>query len=106
MYFAFEILKSVGEENLYNFHRFIDQSNKKTYGRIADMLLYFSSVVFSSTIFQIPLSRREVADMVGTSRESAGRVLSKFNNEGIIKISGRKIAINDMRKLEKISKLG
>jgi CRP-like cAMP-binding protein len=104
--FAFEILKSLGEENLYNFHRFIDQSNKKTYGRIADMLLYFSRVVFGSTKFQIPLSRKEVADLVGTSRESAGRVLSKFNNEGLIKISGRKIEINDVKKLEKISKLG
>jgi CRP-like cAMP-binding protein len=104
--FAFEILKSVGEENLYNFHRFIDQSNKKTYGRIADMLLYFSGVVFSGSKFQIPLSRREMADMVGTSRESAGRVLSKFNTEGIIKISGKKIVINDLKKLEKISRLG
>ncbi len=104
--FAFEILKSMGTENLYNFHRFIDQSNKKTFGRIADMLLYFSRVVFSSTKFQIPLSRREVADMVGTSRESAGRVLAKFNNEGIIGISGRNVIINDVKKLEKISRLG
>lgn len=61
--FAFEILTSVGRESLSSFHRFIAQSNKKTYGRIADMLLYFSRVVFSSTKFQIPLSRREVADM-------------------------------------------
>lgn len=104
--FAFEILKSMGTENLYNFHRFIDQSNKKTFGRIADMLLYFSRVVFSSTKFQIPLSRREVADMVGTSRESAGRVLAKFNTEGIIAISGRNVIINDVKKLEKISRLG
>jgi CRP-like cAMP-binding protein len=96
----------MGAENLYNFHRFIDQSNKKTYCRIADMLLYFSRVVFSSTKFQIPLSRREVADMVGTSRESAGRVLAKFNNEDIIGISGRNVVINDTKKLEKISRLG
>jgi CRP-like cAMP-binding protein len=104
--FAFEILKSVSEENLYNFHRFIDLSNKKTYGRIADMLIYFSRVVFSGTKFQIPLSRKEVADMVGTSRESAGRVLSRFNSEDIIRISGKKIEIIDLKKLEKISKLG
>jgi CRP-like cAMP-binding protein len=104
--FAFEILQSMGEENLSNYHRFIDQSNKKAYGRIADMLLYFSRVVFSSTKFQIPLSRREMADMIGTSRESAGRVLSKFHAEGIIDISGKNLVINDIKKLEKISKLG
>lgn len=104
--FAFEILTSVGKESLYNFHRFIAQSNKKIYGRIADMLIYFSSVVFSSSKFQLPLTRREVADMVGTSRESTGRVLSKFNAEGIIRISGKKIVINDFKKLEKISRFG
>ena len=104
--FAFEILTSVGRESLYNFHRFIAQSNKKIYGRIADMLIYFSRVVFSSTKFQIPLTRREVADMVGTSRESTGRVLAKFNDEGIIKISGKKVVISDLKKLEKISRFG
>lgn len=104
--FAFEILSSVGRESLYSFHRFIAQSNKKTYGRIADMLIYFSRVVFSSTKFQIPLSRREVADMVGTSRESTGRVLAKFNSEGIITISGKNVIINNIKKLERISRLG
>jgi CRP-like cAMP-binding protein len=104
--FAFEILTSVGRDSLNNFRRFIAQSNKKIYGRIADMLIYFSRVVFSSTTFQLPLTRREVADLVGTSRESTGRVLAKFNNEGIIKISGKKVIINDLKKLEKISRFG
>ena len=104
--FAFEILTSVGRDSLNNFRRFIAQSNKKIYGRIADMLIYFSRVVFSSTTFQLPLTRREVADLVGTSRESTGRVLAKFNIEGIIKISGKKVIINDLKKLEKISRFG
>lgn len=104
--FAFEILSSVGRESLSNFHRFISQSNKKTYGRIADMLIYFSRVVFASTKFQLPLTRREVADMVNTSRESTGRVLAKFNSEGLISISGKNIVIHNIKKLEKISRLG
>jgi len=102
--FAFEILTSVGQESLNSFRRFIAQSNKKIYGWIADMLIYFSRVVFSNLKFEIPLSRREVADMIGTSRESTGRVLAKFHNEGIIKISGKKVVINDLKKLQKISR--
>lgn len=104
--FAFEILTSVGQESLNSFRRFIAQSNKKIYGRIADLLIYFSNVVFVSSKFQIPLSRREIADMVGTSRESTGRVLSKFHSEGLINISGTKVVINDLRKLQKISRFG
>jgi CRP-like cAMP-binding protein len=104
--FAFEILTSIGRENLNNFHRFIDQSHKKIYGRIAEVLIYFSKVIFSDTEFQLPLTRQEIAEMVGTSRESTGRVLARFSADGIISISGKSVIINDMSKLEKISRYG
>ena len=104
--FAYEILTSVGRESLNSFHRFIDQNHKKIYGRIADILIYFSKVIFSDNKFQIPLTRQEIADMVGTSRESTGRVLAKFQAEDIIGIHGRNIVINDIGKLEKISRYG
>lgn len=104
--FAFEILTSMGRDNLNNFHRFITQSHKKIYGRVADILIYLSQVIFNSPEFQIPLTRREIADMVGTSRESTGRVLRKFSEEGIIEITGRNIFIKDLKKLQSISKFG
>jgi CRP-like cAMP-binding protein len=104
--FAFEILTSMGRDNLNNFHRFITQNHKKTYGRVADILIYLSHVIFGSLEFQIPLTRREIADMVGTSRESTGRVLTRFSQEGIIEIAGRNILIKDFRKLQSISKFG
>lgn len=104
--FAYEILTSIGRENLNSFHRFIDQSNKRIYGRIADILIYFSKIIFSDKKFQLPLSRSEIADMVGASRESTGRVLSKFQGEGLISIQGRSVIIKDLIRLEKISRFG
>jgi CRP-like cAMP-binding protein len=104
--FAYEILTSVGRDSLRSFHRFVNQSNKKVYGRVADILIYFSRVIFSSNRFQLPLTRSEIADMVGTSRESTGRVLAKFKGEGIIDIRGKNIQVKDMLKLEQISKYG
>lgn len=104
--FAYEILTSVGKESLNSFHRFIDQNHKKIYGRIADILIYFSKVIFHENNFQIPLTRQEIADMVGTSRESTGRVLSKFSEEKIIDLRGKDVIINDIEKLEKISRYG
>ena len=104
--FAFEILTSIGRENLNNFHRFIDQSHKKIYGRIAEVLIYFSKVIFLDNKFQLPLTRQEIAEMVGTSRESTGRVLARFSADGIITISGKSVVVNDMAKLEKISRYG
>jgi len=104
--FAYEILTSLGRDNLNNFHRFINQNHKKIYGKVAEILIYFSKVIFNDSKFQIPLTRKEIADMVGTSRESTGRVLSKFSEEGIIDITGRNVTINNHGKLEKISRFG
>jgi hypothetical protein len=44
--------------------------------------------------------------MVGTSRESTGRVLAKFTGEGIIDIRGKNMQVKDMAKLEQISRYG
>jgi CRP-like cAMP-binding protein len=104
--FAFEILTSVERDSINNFHRFINQGNKKIYSRIADILIYFSRIIFSSNEIHIPLTRNELAEMAGTSRESIGRVITKFKSEGIIQTSGKNIIINDIKKLENISKFG
>jgi CRP-like cAMP-binding protein len=104
--FAYEILVSVSRDSLNNFHRFMRQAQKKTYGRVADAILYFSKIIYESNEFEIPFTRREFADLIGMARESTTRVLIKFKEEGILSIDGRKIRINDPGMLEKISKIG
>ena len=104
--FAFEILVSVSRDSLNNFHRFMSQSQKKTYGLVADALLYFSKIIFESASFDIPFSRQEFADLIGISRESATRVLTKFREEGILRMDGRAIEIINPDLLQQISKNG
>jgi CRP-like cAMP-binding protein len=104
--FAYEILVSVSRNSLNNFHRFINQSQKRIYGRVADAILYFARIIYESNEFDLPFSRKEFADLIGVSRESASRVLTKFKDEGIISINGRFIEIKKMELLEQISKKG
>lgn len=104
--FAFEILVSVSRDSLNNFHRFMSQSQKKTFGRVADALLYFSKIIYESQIFEIPFTRQEFADLIGISRESATRVLTKFREEGILQLEGRTIEIINADLLQQISKNG
>jgi CRP-like cAMP-binding protein len=104
--FAYEILVSVSRDSLNNFHRFINQSQKKIYGRVADAILYFARIIYESPEFNLPFSRKEFADLIGVSRESATRVLIRFKEEGIITIKGRTIGIRKMDLLEQISKKG
>ena len=104
--FAYEILVSVSRDSLYNFHRFMNQSQKKVYGRVADAILYFSRIIFDHESFELPFTRQEFADLIGVSRESSTRVLLKFVAEGLLSIQGRLITIKKMEMLETISKNG
>ncbi|MBI9058536.1 MAG: Crp/Fnr family transcriptional regulator [Labilibaculum sp.] len=104
--FSFEILSSVCNDSLRNYHRFIDQHQKKIFGKVADALLYFSSVIFQSSSFVLPLSRKEIAHMIGTSRESVSKQICGFETDNILKVHGRNITILDMERLQQISKNG
>ncbi len=104
--FAFEILVSVSRDSLNNFHRFMSQSQKKTYGRVADALIYFSQIIYECESFELPFTRQELADLIGISRESATRVLAKFKEDGILRMEGRTIEIVNALLLQQISKNG
>lgn len=52
------------------------------------------------TELDLGLTREEIASIVGTSRETVSRVLSRFGSEGSIAIKGRKISIVNKEKLK------
>ncbi|MCT4602078.1 MAG: Crp/Fnr family transcriptional regulator [Marinifilum sp.] len=104
--FGYEILSSVCKDSLNNYHRFINQHQKKIYGKLADALLYFSKVIFEKKEFELPLSRKEIAHMIGTSRESVSKQITGFEQDKIISVNGRKIVILDMNRLQNISRVG
>ncbi|WZL74610.1 Crp/Fnr family transcriptional regulator [Clostridiaceae bacterium 35-E11] len=49
---------------------------------------------------KLALSRQELANMIGTTRETVSRALSQFKKEGSIEIKGKKIIIKDIEKLK------
>lgn len=75
-------------------------------GRIAYVLLYFSGEIYHSRIFDLPVSRKEIADLISMSSANVIRTFSEFRRDGIIRSNGRTIEITDMGKLEVISKRG
>ncbi|WP_207640699.1 Crp/Fnr family transcriptional regulator [Alkaliphilus transvaalensis] len=49
---------------------------------------------------KLNLSRQELANMIGTARETVSRAMSQFKKEGSIDISGKKIIVRDLEKLK------
>jgi len=104
--FAYQLLVSVSRDSLNNFHRFMSQTQKRAFGKVADAMLYFSKMIFENQSFRLPFSRQELADLIGISRESATRVLLKFHEEDIISVQERNITIKNLEKLQQMSRHG
>ncbi|WP_340113412.1 Crp/Fnr family transcriptional regulator [Maribellus mangrovi] len=79
---------------------------KQLKGRVAHVLLYFSNYIYEKDEFELPVSRREIAEYIGMTTENVIRTLSEFRKDKIIKIFGKDILIADKSRLENISEFG
>lgn len=104
--FARQVIKSLSEEGLFIFERLIGQSHKQLPGRIADVILYFSDTIYKKEEFSFPFTRRELAELAGTTKESFIRTLSEFKNDKIITLEGSRVGINSMKIIRTLSELG
>lgn len=75
-------------------------------GRIADVLLYLEQQRFAEKDVYSGVSRKCMAEMAGVPVESAVRILSEFDRDGIISHVGKGIVINDYEMLKKYSRGG
>ena len=84
----------------------LEIKRKNLKGRVAHVLLYFSGYIYNNTEFELPVSRREIAEYIGMTTENVIRTLSEFRKDKIIKIFGKDILIVDIKRLKNISEFG
>ena len=104
--FAMDLMSKISETTDKIILDNLEIKRKNLKGRVAHLLLYFANSVFSSMEFELPVSRREIADYIGMTTENVIRTLSEFRKDKIIKIYGKDIQFVDMKRLETISELG
>ena len=104
--FMMNILKMSTEMFRHSIFNFISLAHKQVNGRIADILLNLALNVYQSESFTLSVSRQELADYAGCSKEIVIHTLRSFDFDGIIKTSGKKVEIIDMDRLKKISRSG
>lgn len=104
--FAMGLLTKISMINDKIISQTLDIRQKNLVGRVAFVLLYFTKEIYNSRVFDLPVSRKEIADYIGMSTANVIRTLSDFKKEGIIRVFGKTIEIVDVDKLEIISKRG
>ncbi len=104
--FALGLLIKISKINDKIIRQTLDIRQKNLIGRVAFVLLYFTNEIYNSRVFDLPVSRKEIADYIGMSTANVIRTLSDFKKEGIIRIFGKTIEVVDLHRLEVISRRG
>jgi CRP-like cAMP-binding protein len=75
-------------------------SLKEVPGRLAAYLIYLSQEQGSATEVTLDISKGQLASLLGTIPETLSRIFSRMTEEGLIRVEGRKIYIDDYAGLQ------
>ncbi|MEN8246011.1 MAG: Crp/Fnr family transcriptional regulator [Thermodesulfobacteriota bacterium] len=81
-------------------------SLKEVPGRLASYLLYLAQEQASDVTVSLPISKGQLASLLGTIPETLSRILSKMGNSGLIEVSGGQIMLLDPVGLEELAETG
>lgn len=104
--YAEMIVSEISREALFILDKLLNQVYKQLPGRIASVLLYFAETIYKSNSFEFPLTRKELAELTGTTKESFIRTLTEFKNDKIISLNGSSVKINSMEIIRTLDRLG
>jgi len=104
--FAIDMMKLYNSQHIKMHQTLINLIHKYMPGRVADTLLYLKNDVYHSNPYQFVLTKQELADMSGMTKESFIRNLKDFEDSGIISHSRNSIHILKEEDLIEISKNG
>jgi len=104
----FEVVRKITNDLKKAEEHIVSLSQKNVRERMAEALLFFKATfgfAADGQTLNVTFSREEIADYVGTSTESAIRLLSEFNQDKIIELAGKKIKILSLPKLIKTANI-
>lgn len=104
--FSFSLLHLTSEMFKKTIINFVSLASKHKEGRIADIIIHLAENVYYSNVFQLSLTRKELAEFSSCSSENVIMTLSRWQKEKIIRCSGKEVEIVDITKLKLISKNG
>jgi len=93
------------QEDLHRAHELLSLSGRSATERLASLLLSFAEAASDSPchaarLFELPLTRGEIAGMLGLTIETVSRTLTRFERDGLITRKGaRGIELVDVARL-------
>lgn len=106
---SLNILKSFATELGLSYNRTVTLTQKHIRGRLAESLIFLKDTYGfekDGATLKIALSREDIANLSNMTTSNAIRTLSSFASEGLLNLDGRKIKIQDLPRLQKVSEMG
>lgn len=104
--FAKSIGQAVGNRLLDTQDRIIELATEQVEQRVALALLKLMTQtgknVTEGILIDMPLSRQDVSEMTGTTLHTVSRLLSAWEQTGLVKSSRRKVVVTNVEKLTKL----
>ena len=100
--FANRIIKTTTKSANRIISNSLNLLSKTMYGKVASVILFFHDEIYFTYGFELPVSRKEIAQYTGLSIETVIRVISEFRKDGLIKVYGKRIEIIDKKGLKAI----
>lgn len=91
--FLLEITKTISNCTNKVFKRIAFCNKKSVRTKLAHTILWLAESIYKSDDFKLNLSRQELANYIGISRENTVRVITEFRKEGLITSKGKNINI-------------
>jgi len=104
--FALDIIRRMSQATDDVLQAKFSLSMKHLRGRIAHILLDFAENIYNTLAFDLPVSRKEISELIDMRPENVIRILSEFRKDGIIRINGPEIVILKPELLRQISDAG
>lgn len=104
--FAKDVIDKIISDKIQVYGRFFCLTHKQAYGSVADIIMCLSNRIFKSRQFDLPLSRKDLAELTGMSQETVIRILRKFSDDGLIDMDGKRFSVVDPVRLCQISENG
>lgn len=104
---SFEMMRLLSDELRNAEGKITHLAQKPVRERMAETILFLKETygIDEEENINVALSREEIANIVGTATETAIRLLSEFNKDKLIELSGKKIKIINTEKLSRVANL-
>lgn len=78
--------------------------SRKLYMRLIYLADFLDAIRGDTAVLNMPLTYVDIAESIGTTRETVNRLITSLQNDGILSVNKRIITINSLSKLEELFK--